>query len=184
MIHKFRIPIFLRNQTLIMTEKWQHVPFDINKWFHLINIFTGSLGWNRQHHSQTIHPTEKLISMNLCIILWVVTWAWLFLTPMVMEAVRGQKRYSERTLWYFNSIFDSSHSAISAYQKRSRCSPVNEISNSFQCAIMHENIHKRRKCPYCHSFPSREYCIVIAVRSVHGLEALFLASPSYILCSS
>ena len=80
----------------------------------LIDSFTYSPGWNRQHHSQTIHPTEKLISMNLCIILWVVTWAWLFLTPMVMEAVRGQKRYSKRTLWHFISMFTSSHSTISA----------------------------------------------------------------------
>ena len=27
--------------------------------------------WNRQHHGQTIHPTEKLISMNLFKILCV-----------------------------------------------------------------------------------------------------------------
>ena len=57
-------------------------------------------GWNRQHHGQTIHTTENLISMNLFKILWVVTWALLFLTSIVMEAVRGQKRYSERTLWH------------------------------------------------------------------------------------
>ena len=31
--------------------------------------------WNRQHHGQTIHPTEKLNSMNLFKILFVVTWA-------------------------------------------------------------------------------------------------------------
>ena len=36
-------------------------------------IFTGSQSWNRQHHGQTIHPTEKWISMNLFKILWVVT---------------------------------------------------------------------------------------------------------------
>ena len=39
----------------------------------LINIFTGSSFRNRQHHGQTIHPTEKLISMNLFKILCVVT---------------------------------------------------------------------------------------------------------------
>ena len=37
----------------------------IISFYLLINIFTGSLGWNRQHHGQTIHPTKKLISMNL-----------------------------------------------------------------------------------------------------------------------
>ena len=41
----------------------------------LINIFTGSPSWNRQHHSQTIYSTENLISMNLFKILCVVTWA-------------------------------------------------------------------------------------------------------------
>ena len=34
--------------------------------------------WNWQHHGQTIHPTENLISMNLFKILCVATWAWLF----------------------------------------------------------------------------------------------------------
>ena len=60
---------------------------------NLINIFTGSQSWNRRHHRQTIHPTEKLNSMNLFRILCVVTWAWLFLTSMVMEAVRGQNKF-------------------------------------------------------------------------------------------
>ena len=32
---------------------------------------------------------------------------------MVMEAVRGQKLYCERTLWHSNSMFGSSHSATS-----------------------------------------------------------------------
>ena len=36
--------------------------------------------------------------MKLFKILSVVTWAWLFLTSMVMEAVRGQKCYREHTL--------------------------------------------------------------------------------------
>ena len=49
---------------------------------YLINIFTGSQSWNRQNHGQTIHPTEKLK------ILCVVTWAQLYLTSMVMEAVK------------------------------------------------------------------------------------------------
>ena len=42
---------------------------------NIINIFTGCQSWNSQHHGQTIHPTEKLISMNLVKILCVVTWA-------------------------------------------------------------------------------------------------------------
>ena len=56
--------------------------------------------------------------MNLFKIFCVVTWAQLFLTSMVMEAVRGQKPYSERTLWHFNWTFRSSHSASSVYQKK------------------------------------------------------------------
>ena len=28
----------------------------------LINSFTGSLGWNRQHHGQTIHPKKKIFN--------------------------------------------------------------------------------------------------------------------------
>ena len=69
--------------------------------------------WNRQHHGQTIHPTEKLILMNVFKILCAVTWlAWLFLTSMVMEAVRGQKRYSECTLWHFNSMLVCRHSSV------------------------------------------------------------------------
>jgi hypothetical protein len=42
---------------------------------HLINIFSRSQSWNRQHHGQTVNPTEKLISINLFKILCVVTWA-------------------------------------------------------------------------------------------------------------
>ena len=54
-------------------------------------------GWNRQHHSQTIHPTEKFTSMNLYKIIGVVTWAWLFLSST--EVARGQTPYNNRTLW-------------------------------------------------------------------------------------
>ena len=49
--------------------------------------------WNRQHHGQTIHPTEKFISMDLFQILCVVIWAQLFLTSMVVEAIRGRKHH-------------------------------------------------------------------------------------------
>ena len=30
--------------------------------------------WNSQHHGQTIHPTENLVSMNLLQISCVITW--------------------------------------------------------------------------------------------------------------
>ena len=60
-----------------------------------INIFPGSPGWNRQHHSQTIHPAGDFISMNLFKMVWLVIWECLFLTFMVMNAVTGQKHYSE-----------------------------------------------------------------------------------------
>ena len=49
--------------------------------------------------------------MNLFKILWVVTWAWSFLTLEFMEAVRGQKHYISV------HMFSSSHSASSAYQE-------------------------------------------------------------------
>ena len=42
---------------------------------HLINILLIVESWNRQHHGQNIHPTEKSISVNLFKILCVVTWA-------------------------------------------------------------------------------------------------------------
>ena len=40
---------------------------------NIMNIFTGSQSWIRQHHCQTIQSTEKFISMNLSKILCVVT---------------------------------------------------------------------------------------------------------------
>ena len=61
-----------------------------------MNIFSGSPCWNsRQLHGQTRHPTENFVAMNLFKILCAVTWAWLFLTSEVMEAVRGHKHHSE-----------------------------------------------------------------------------------------
>ena len=48
-----------------------------------------------------------------------------------MEAVRGQKRYSECTLWHLKPTFGSSHSASSAYQEmRSVITFSLHISNS------------------------------------------------------
>jgi hypothetical protein len=52
-----------------------------------------------QHHTQTIHPTEKFISMNLLQMSCVITWAWSFLTFEVVEAVRGQNILSQCTIW-------------------------------------------------------------------------------------
>ena len=54
--------------------------------------------WNRQHHGQTIHPTEKFTSMNLYKIIEVVTWAWLLLTSM--EAAKGQLILK----WFFGVV--------------------------------------------------------------------------------
>ena len=48
--------------------------------------------------------------MNLFRIIFVVTWACLFVPSMVVEAIRGQKQYSECTLWHSNSMFGSFHS--------------------------------------------------------------------------
>ena len=74
------------------------IPFSTLYWRikpiqrYLINIFTGSWCWNRQHHGQTIHPTEKFYLLNFFKILCAVTWAWAFLSSDLMKAVRGQKR--------------------------------------------------------------------------------------------
>ena len=51
-----------------------------------------------QHHTQTIHPKENFISMNLLQMSCVITWALSFLTFEVVEAVRGQKHVSVHTL--------------------------------------------------------------------------------------
>ena len=40
---------------------------------------------------ETIHPTQKLTSMNLLQMPCMITWAWSFFTFEVVEAVRGQK---------------------------------------------------------------------------------------------
>ena len=92
---------------------------------YLVNKRHGSSGWNRQHHGQTIHPTIFFISMNLFKILWVVIWAWSFLTSEVMEAVRGQKHYIlAHTLALITNV--------RFIPQRQFCLPRNEISNNFQ----------------------------------------------------
>ena len=68
----------------------------------------------RRFGCETIHPTQKYISMNLLQMSCVITWAWSFLTPEVVEAVRGQKRHIS-ILWH--SMFCSSHSTSSDYQR-------------------------------------------------------------------
>ena len=89
-----------------------------NSWRNnLINKRHGSRILKR--HGQTLDLTEKFTSINLFKILWVVTWAWLFLTSL--EAIRGQTLYSNSTLWHLlksNSKFGPSHNASSAYQKK------------------------------------------------------------------
>ena len=68
---------------------------------------------------ETIHDTtKKFASMNLLQMCCMITKAYLFLTSM--EAVIGQKPYSDGTLWHFNSMFCPSHSASSAYQKKKK----------------------------------------------------------------
>ena len=54
--------------------------------------------WNRQHHSQTIHPTKKFTSMNLFKILWVVTWAWSFLTSVTLQIRKYIRNNNNKTL--------------------------------------------------------------------------------------
>ena len=107
--------------------KWGTPCTTLNTWFlnhqengkmvsfynsYLINIFTGSLRWNRQHQGQTMHPTENLFK-----ILCVVTWAWLFLTSKVMQAVWDQKLHILGHILHINSMFGSYPSASSAYQR-------------------------------------------------------------------
>ena len=47
--------------------------------------------------------------------LWIVTWAWLFLTSEVLEAVKGQKHYSKLTLWHLtqNQFISQNHNSNS-----------------------------------------------------------------------
>ena len=48
---------------------------------------------------------------------------------IIFDLHGGQTPYSNRTLWYYNSMFGSSHSASTAYQKKqkvSKCSPINK----------------------------------------------------------
>ena len=64
------------------------MDFFSSVFFEISSIFLLVVkSWNRQHHGQTIHPTKKLISMNL---FKINQWAWLFFTSM---AVRCQKCY-------------------------------------------------------------------------------------------
>ena len=53
----------------------------------------------RQFGCETIHPTQKLTSMNLLQMPCVMTWAWTFLTTEVVESVKGQSILSWCTLW-------------------------------------------------------------------------------------
>ena len=91
----FLLPLLQPQKRVLCTElrvkkKRSHATFShlgiilSNEAFYFqvytVNIFTGGPSWNKQQHDQTIHSTEKLISMNLFKILCVVTWAWLFLT--------------------------------------------------------------------------------------------------------
>ena len=95
------------------TFSWDIATSSLEFWYRIGNkksncLFASILlmvvkSWNWQHHGQTIDPSDKFTSINLFKILWVVTWAWLFLTSM--EAIRGQTPYSNRTLWHRNSTF-------------------------------------------------------------------------------
>ena len=77
--------------------------------YNLLNTFTGSPSWNRQHHGQTIHPTENEFVQNfLCCDIGM--------NIFYLHGYGGQKCHSECTLWH--SMFGSSHSASSAYQRR------------------------------------------------------------------
>ena len=71
------------------------VHYKLKYILYLINIFTGSIGWNRQHHGQTIRPTEKL---HLFKILWVVTWAWFFWPPWLWRLLEA------KTLWWAHTL--------------------------------------------------------------------------------
>ena len=49
--------------------------------------------WNRRFGCETIHPTQKLTSMNLLHMSCVITLAWSFLTTEVVEADGGHKHH-------------------------------------------------------------------------------------------
>ena len=86
--------------------------------------------WNRQHHSRTILATEKFNSIDLFKILCVVTWTWLFLTSMIMEAVICQNIIGSAHFGTFTH--PTVPVLLTRNKKQSKCSPINKISYSFQ----------------------------------------------------
>ena len=75
---------------------------------------------------------------------------WASLTSMVIEAVRGQKCYRDRILWHFylNVWFipQCQFCLPKKYKKSSKCSPINEISYSFQPPYLEFQNQARRAC--------------------------------------
>ena len=68
-----------------------------------IFLLVVDVGTTYHYHGIPIRTTELLFSVNLFKIAGVITWAWLFLTSKVIEAVIGQKHNSECTLWHSKS---------------------------------------------------------------------------------
>ena len=102
---------------ILLGYAWGDWAFGLEQQY-LINIFPGSRILE-QKASQPNHTSHRKVQFYEFVqIFCVVTWAQSFLSSVVMEAVRGQKHDSERTLWHFNSTFGSSHSASSAYKKK------------------------------------------------------------------
>ena len=103
-----------RMKSILNLDNWEPVTFNLsNKQKNQSHLINGSWRWKSHLLGQTVNPAVNFILLNLFKIPLIVTLAWIFLTSMVMEAVRGQKDYSKRTILHSNSMFGSSHSTIS-----------------------------------------------------------------------
>ena len=64
--------LLLTNLDLVNLEVWENML--IFNQFYYLNRWVQFGCWNSQHHAQTIHSTEKFISINLLQMFCVITW--------------------------------------------------------------------------------------------------------------
>ena len=77
----------------------------INPHFRLWRIWL----WNHTSHTK--------VSMNLLQMSCMITWTWSFWPPRLWRLLLAKNIISWCILWHFNSVFSSSLSASSAYQR-------------------------------------------------------------------
>ena len=81
---------------------------------NLINIFTRSQSWSRQHPGQTIHCTEKLICSKFFVLWHGHDYFW---PPWLWRLLKTKKCHSKCTFWHSNLMFGSSQSSHSIISK-------------------------------------------------------------------